>query len=201
MAEKSQEVSKARADELRLVQQKAAAYRIEVEAQKVIADLRLREKQEAAMMKALPASFIKAFENMDQDGDGFIDFYEFQTSIAHIGLDWDEQTTYKVFKKIDVDGSGKLEQEEFMAVMEQVENILDDYPEATPDEILKAALETIDANDAGGSEDDMEGMEGVWGQSQMVADAELNELELLYQQRDALVRKLKEKERYAAVSL
>lgn len=94
-----------------------------------------------------------------------------------------------MFKKIDTDGNGTLDQEEFMAVMEQVENILDDYPEATPDEVLKAALETIV------NEDDEEG--GAGGDVMAEADAEMNELEILYQQRDALVQKLKEKERYA----
>lgn len=68
--------------------------------------------------------------------------------------------------------------------MQQVENILDDYPEATPDEVLKAALETIVAKD---DEDD-------WREIEKDADAEMDELQILYKQRDALVKKLKEKE-------
>lgn len=189
MAESSGAILEKRAQELKEVQARAAAYRIEVEAEKVIKDLAIREKQEEAMLKALPATFLKAFEGLDQDGDGLIDFFEFQTSIAHIGLNWDEQTSYKVFKKIDADGNGTLDQEEFMAVMEQVENILDDYPDASPDEILKSALEAIVVDDD--EKDD-------WKQIENDADAEMNELEVLYKQRDALVKKLKEKERYNA---
>lgn len=188
MSDSAAQIGKEKAAAVKESQARMAAYRIEVEAEKAIKDLAIREKQEEAMLKALPATFLKAFEGLDQDGDGLIDFFEFQTSIAHIGLNWDEQTSYKVFKKIDTDGNGTLDQEEFMAVMEQVENILDDYPEATPDEVLKAALETIVVDDEEG---------GDWKGIEAQADAEMNELEVLYKQRDALVKKLKEKERYA----
>lgn len=80
---------------------------------------------------------------MDANGDGEIDFIEFQAAINSLGLDWDHTRCWQVFRKMDTDASGTLDLEEFEAVIVKVEAILQGNPDADSNEILRLTFSAI----------------------------------------------------------
>lgn len=107
-------------------------------------DAQYEARVQEAKFKSLPASFLKAFNSMDANNDGVVDFVEFQKALGRLGLDWDDQTRYQVFRTVDVDNSGTLDVEEFAKVIGQVESIMENAgDEADSNEILRQVFDNL----------------------------------------------------------
>jgi len=137
------EIEAARAQWLDEVKGMHGAYRDELQYKREIGQIEDMERIEAARWTSLPDSYLNAFNSMDLDGDGQIDFVEFQAAINSLGLGWDEQETWRVFCNIDVDKSGALDLDEFEAVIRKVESILTSNPDADSRDILRLTFENI----------------------------------------------------------
>lgn len=195
MMERSAEVAASQESAIQEVREKAAKYRMQNQVERQMNELAEQQKHEQAILKALPQAYLEAFANMDADVNGVIDFSEFQMAVGQLGLRWDEQTAFRVFKAIDVDGSGVLEEDEFSAVINSMSITMENYPDASPQEIFKMALQSIEQDKAEQEE------QGVIKEKPRGNDAELDELEQLYAQRDALLSKLKASQGDAAMRL
>lgn len=68
----------------------------------------------ADMMASNPkaAALMKAFKDMDKDANGTLDLKELTQAMKQVGADVDAA---EMFKKIDVNGDGKITIKEFMA--------------------------------------------------------------------------------------
>ena len=61
--------------------------------------------------------FREAFEMFDFDKSGAIDVSELQTLLTVVGMDGSEGAVNDIVTEMDVDGSGEIEVEEFLAIM------------------------------------------------------------------------------------
>lgn len=52
---------------------------------------------------------IKCFNKFDEDGSGQLEYPEFKAAFLHLGLNGSEAEIREAFKKVGVDGSGKVD--------------------------------------------------------------------------------------------
>jgi centrin-1 len=57
----------------------------------------------------------ECFRRFDDDGNGYLDIYEFMRAMKELGLPTSFAETQALFAEIDTDGTGTMEEEEFVA--------------------------------------------------------------------------------------
>ena len=62
-----------------------------------------------------------AFEAIDKDGSGSLDYHEFSAFLKRLGLGLKEEQTQELAKLMDSDGSGEIDCDEFVAALEAAE--------------------------------------------------------------------------------
>lgn len=77
------------------------------------------------------------FTEIDKNQDGAIDINEFKVAVKELGLDWDDDKTVAVLRKIDTDGSGDISLNEFGQILYAAINA---FPTKNVEEILRSSL-------------------------------------------------------------
>ena len=85
-----------------------------------------------------------AFELFDKDHSGNIDVQELRDAMKALGVYLKKDQVKLLMKKLDKDGSGTIELDEFMALMAEK------ITERNPEEELKKAFRIYDDDDNGG---------------------------------------------------
>jgi len=93
------------------------------------------------------AEFQKFFDSFDREKNGYIMSSQVGRILEAMGqTDYDEKTMRKTIRKFDADGSGKLEFEEFAAMVFTIVNTVD---KATLEKELKEAFRLFDKEQQG----------------------------------------------------
>ena len=63
------------------------------------------------------------FSEADSDNDGVVQLQELDKILKRLGIQIDSVTLDKIFKEIDINGNGKIEQQEFYNLFRQSRNV------------------------------------------------------------------------------
>ncbi|XP_074589565.1 calmodulin-like protein 3 [Curcuma longa] len=94
-----------------------------------------------------PSEVKRVFQMFDRDGDGSITKEELQESLKKLGIQTTDEELAAMIEKIDVNGDGRVDVEEFGALCRSV--MMDERGDEDPEEGIREAFAVFDQNGDG----------------------------------------------------